>query len=255
MLLLFALIFRGISFEFRSKVDSPGWRRIWDSCMIFGSLATTILLGVAFANLFKGLPITDQGTLQGGFFQLLNPYGLLGGIFFLIMFMLHGSLWLVIKSSGELAVRASRNVKRLWPVSLIISILFIYVTFTVTPANLNYSRYPVFWIIPFLGIAAVAAIKFFHSFNEWYAWFSSSAAIVLLVFTGIIGMYPNLIRSTLNSSYSMTIQNSSSSPLTLKIMLTVAVLCVPVVIIYQILVYKLFRHKLTAADLASDESY
>jgi len=255
MLLLFALIFRGISFEFRSKVDHPGWRKIWDGCMTFGSLATTILLGVAFANLFKGLPLTEQGILQGGFFTLLKPYGLLGGVFFLVMFMLHGSLWLIIKSSGDLAKRATNNVRRLWPVSLVVSITFVYATLAFTPVLLNFINYPVLWIVPFLGIVAVAGIRFFHSFNNWYAWFSSCGAIVLLAFTGIIGMYPNLIRSTIDPAYSMTIQNSSSSPLTLKIMLGVAIVCVPIVIVYQTIVYRLFRHKVTPDDLLRDESY
>jgi cytochrome d ubiquinol oxidase subunit II len=116
MLILFALIVRGVSLEFRKHVDLPLWRTIWEGCFFIGSFLPALLFGVAFANIFKGLPINQQGLYQGNLFTLLNPYGLLGGVFFLSLFIMHGALWLGIRTEGELHDRAARTAIKLWPV-------------------------------------------------------------------------------------------------------------------------------------------
>ena len=102
MLLLFALILRGVSFEFRSKVESPAWKGLWDACHVAGSFLPALLLGVAFANLFAGLPLDQAHVNQGGLFDLLNPYGLAGGVLFVLIFCLHGAIWLGLRTQGEL---------------------------------------------------------------------------------------------------------------------------------------------------------
>ncbi|MBW2220099.1 MAG: cytochrome d ubiquinol oxidase subunit II, partial [Deltaproteobacteria bacterium] len=97
MLILFALILRGVSFEFRGKVDDPRWRKVWDTCIFIGSFTPALLFGVAFANIFQGIPFDQNGLYHGTLFTLLNPYGLLGGALFVLLFIVHGSLWLAIK--------------------------------------------------------------------------------------------------------------------------------------------------------------
>ena len=118
LILLFALIFRAVSFEFRNKVDSPVWCTFWDGVHFVSNLIPCILLGVAFANLFMGIPIDAQGVYHGNLLKLLNIYGLAGGVFFLVFFMMHGALWLTIKSEGPLQIRALTMVNILWPVLL-----------------------------------------------------------------------------------------------------------------------------------------
>ena len=128
MLILFALILRGISFEFRGKLPGRKWRSLWDGCMTVGSFVPALLFGVAFANIFKGIPIDSDGVYEGTLFTLLNPYGLLGGLLFLFLFLIHGALWLAIKTEGVLQVRAARTVKRLWPWLVTIAVLFLIFT-------------------------------------------------------------------------------------------------------------------------------
>ncbi len=125
MLILFALILRGVSFEFRGKVDSPAWRKLWDTCIFVGSVLPAILFGVAFANIFQGLPLNENQLFEGNLLTLINPYGLLGGILFLCFFLVHGALWLTIKAEGELQQRALKTVNLLWPIFLIVAVAFL----------------------------------------------------------------------------------------------------------------------------------
>src|SRR5512133_3487177 len=106
MLLLFALILRGVSFEFRGKIHSATWAKVWDTCLVVGSFVPALLLGVAFANIFAGIPIDREGIFQGNLFTLLNPYGLAGGVLFVLLFSVHGALWLATRSEGDLHARA-----------------------------------------------------------------------------------------------------------------------------------------------------
>ncbi|MGD9224670.1 MAG: cytochrome d ubiquinol oxidase subunit II, partial [Desulfobacteraceae bacterium] len=125
MLLLFALIVRGVAFEFRGKVDSPGWRKIWDISIFTGSFLPALLFGVAFANIFRGLPIDANGLYHGNLLTLLNPYGLLGGALFVLLFMIHGAIWLAVKSQGELHDRALATANNFWPVLLVVAVTFL----------------------------------------------------------------------------------------------------------------------------------
>ena len=153
MLVLFALIIRGVSFEFRNKVESAGWRKLWDGCLFVGSLAPAILLGVAFANIFRGIPIDQKGIFHGTLFTLLNPYGLLGGILFLSLFLVHGSLWLSIKSEGDLHDRAVNTAHKLWYALLVVAVVFLIATKFATPLYDNYMAHPA----PFLVVLVTVA--------------------------------------------------------------------------------------------------
>jgi cytochrome d ubiquinol oxidase subunit II len=250
MLILFALILRGVAFEFRSKVDSDSWRKIWDVCIFIGSAAPALLFGVAFANIFRGIPIDQNGIFQGNLFTLLNPYGLLGGVLFLTIFLVHGSLWLSIKSPGDLHQRAVSTANKLWPVLLVVAVIFLASSFYATPLYNNYLNNPLLFAVILVTVLALLGIKVFLIKQAYFkAWFSSALTIVGATFYGVIGLYPNMFPSNIDAAYSLTAHNSASSPLTLKIMLLVVVIFVPIVLAYQIWAYHLFKGKVTEEDM------
>jgi cytochrome bd ubiquinol oxidase subunit II len=256
LLLLFALILRAVSLEFRSKVDTDGWRKLWDVCHLIGSFVPALLLGVAFANIFQGIPIDAEGDFHGNLFTLLNPYGLLGGALFVLLFLVHGALWLAIKAEGDLGQRAGRAAGALWWPLLVVAVLFLGATWFATELYNNYLNNPPLLLIPLITVVALLANRVFMAQQSWWkAWFASSLTIVGATLFGVVGLFPNLLPSSLDPVYSLTIYNSASSPLTLKIMLGVALTFVPIVIAYQIWCYYLFRGKVTLEDLASDEAY
>jgi cytochrome bd ubiquinol oxidase subunit II len=256
MLILFALILRGVSIAFRGQVNDPRWRRVWDTGFFLGSFLPALLLGVAFANLFKGIPIDAEGIFQGTLFTLLNPYGLAGGLLFVLLFIVHGSLWLAIKSHGDLQRRAAHLAAKALVVLLIMAVLFLLATMHWTTLFDNYAARPVLLLIPVVAVAALIACRAFIKREQWWkAWFASALTIVGITLFGVVGLFPDLLKSSLNPAYSLTAFNSSSSPLTLKIMLGVALTFVPLVIAYQVWVHFLFKDKVEPEDLAHEEGY
>lgn len=256
MLILFALILRGVSFEFRGKVDSPGWRRLWDTCIFVGSFAPALLFGVAFANIFKGLPLDEKHLFQGNLLTLLNPYGLVGGVLFVLLFLVHGALWLAAKTDGDLHLRAVKTAAMLWPVELIVAVAFLIYSATATRLYNNFLAYPVLFVVILLAVLGLLGIRFFLARQNYFkAWFASALTIVSATFFGVIGLFPNLLPSSIDDAFSLSAFNASSSPLTLKIMFIVVVIFIPVVLAYQIWAYNLFKNKLDPADLDTEEAY
>ena len=256
MLILFALIIRGVSFAFRDEVQTQGWKCFWDTCLTIGSFLPALLLGVAFANIFQGLPYDKDFIYQGSLFTLLNPYGLAGGILFVLLFLVHGSLWLAVKSEGELQARAGKLLPKLWAALLVVAVIFLLATRRQTFLYDNYTANPVLFLIPLLAVAALIATRVFIAKASWWrAWFASSVTIVAVTLFGVVGLYPKLLPSSIDPAFSLTISNSASSPLTLKIMLAVALTFVPIVIAYQVWVHYIFRHKATAEDLEEGGIY
>ncbi len=256
MIILFALILRGAALELRGKTTSPAGRSLWDFCFVIGSFLPALLFGVAFANIFKGIPIDGDGILQGNLLTLLNPYGILGGLLFLSLFLVHGSLWLAAKSEDEVYLRAGSTVHALWPILIVIAVLFLIYTAFQTSVYENYLSSPVLFIIPALCVCALFLIRIYAGQKSyWKAWFASCIAIVCATLFGVVGIYPNLFPSSLDAKYSMTIYNSASSPLSLKIMLVVALIFVPIVIIYQGWAYTLFKGKVKEEEGGEGEVY
>lgn len=255
MLLLFSLIIRGVSVEFRNQVDSEGWRKVWDIGTFLGSILPALLLGVAFANIFKGIPINAEGVNQGSLIGLLNWYGLLGGVLFVLLFLQHGALWLAFRTEGDLQSRAETTAAKLWNILLVVAVLFLAATAIATDLWNNYLASPVLFIIPLAAVACLLLTRVKTAAKAHLAaWSFSGGTILFCALFGVTGLYPRLLPSSLNPEWSMTAFNSSSSPLTLKIMLGVALVFVPIVIVYQFLVYKTFATKIVGTDVA-DEAY
>jgi cytochrome d ubiquinol oxidase subunit II len=258
MLILFALIFRGVALEFRDKVDHARWRTGWDVCLVVGSFLPALLLGVAFANIFQGIPIDEGGVYRGTLLGLLNPYGLLGGVLFVSMFLLHGAIWLAVKSGGELHLRAASLSKTLWIVLLIVASGFLVATYFATHLYDNYIQNPVLYVIPIILIPVIAVgslllTRLFIGRGHWWkAFFASSGTIAGVALFGIAGLYPNLLPSSIDPAFSVTIYNGASSALTLKIMLGVALTFIPIVLAYQAWTHVLFQEKVSEEELMEE---
>jgi cytochrome d ubiquinol oxidase subunit II len=256
LLILFALIIRAVSFEFRGKVESLGWRRLWDTCLFIGSFVPALLFGVAFANIFQGIPFDAKGAFHGNLLTLLNPYGIVGGLLFVLLFVQHGLLWLAIKTSGALHERTATVLPVVWLVLLFVAVIFLVHTWFATSLYENYLAHPALFLIPLVTVVALLAVRMFVAKAKWWtAWFVSGLTILTATLFGVIGLYPNLFPSSIDPAAGLTAFNSSSSPLTLKIMLGVALIFVPVVIAYQTWAYYVFREKVTDEILESEEAY
>jgi cytochrome d ubiquinol oxidase subunit II len=250
MLILFGLIIRGVAFEFRGKLDNPRWTKVWDGCIFVGSFLPALLFGVAFANIFQGIPIDGAGILHGSVLSLFNPYGLLGGVLFTLLFVQHGALWLAIRSEGALHESAVRTARRIWPVLLAAAVLFLLQSRWATRLYDNYLDRPLLFIVVLLTVAGLLGSRVFTARRALFpAWSASALTIAGATFFGVIGLFPNLFPSSLDPQWSLTAFNASSSPLTLKIMLGVVLVFVPVVLAYQIWAYTTFRTKVKEEDL------
>ncbi|MFH1155385.1 MAG: cytochrome d ubiquinol oxidase subunit II [Pseudomonadota bacterium] len=250
LLILFALILRGVAFEFRGQINSPGWKRAWDVCIFAGSFAPALLFGVAFANIFRGIPFDGQGMYHGNLLMLLNPYGLLGGVLFTLLFLVHGAIWLGMKTHGDLQVRVKALTGKLWLALVPVAVIFLVASWFATPLYDNYRSMPALFIIILVTVAALLGIRYFLAGDNYFkAWIASALTIVGATFFGVAGLFPALFPSLISPDFTLTAFNASSSPMTLKIMLTVVVIFIPIVIGYQIWAYALFKGKMTEGEM------
>jgi cytochrome bd ubiquinol oxidase subunit II len=253
LLLLFALIIRGVSFEFRGKSDSPTWQSFWDKMILVGSFLPALLFGVAFGNIFEGLPM-DAAGYHGNLLSLLNPYGLLTGVLFVCLFLMHGALYLTLKTTGNISERAKKAAPKLWGILLVVAVTFLVYTYFATRLFNNYLASPALFALPLIAVCGLLGIIVFYGKRRFFsAFISSCVTIVFVCFTGVAGLFPNLIPSSTDTNYSMTIYNSSSSFLTLAIMTFVALIFVPIVIAYKIWAYRLFSKPVTLDDVAANK--
>jgi cytochrome bd ubiquinol oxidase subunit II len=255
LLVLFALIIRGVSIEFRGKVEAPRWRRGWDVGILLGSFLPALLLGVAFGNIFRGLPMDAAGH-HGTLLSLLNPYGLVSGALFVLLFLVHGAVYVSVKTTGDLSRRARAAANALWIPLTLVAVVFLVATRFSTRLYDNYLKAPYLFLVPLVAVAALFAIRILSAKEKMLAAFAASClTVVAVVTTGLVGLFPALIPSSLDTAYSLTIFNSSSSPYTLKIMTIVAGIFVPIVILYKIWVYRIFRAPVTSADVQDGAAY
>lgn len=248
-LLLVGLIIRGIAFEYRSKDSNPKWRHTFDWMITIGSFMSALLLGVAFANLAKGVPIgPDMNIISPNgivtVIGLLNPYGILGGLATVTVFLVYGANFLSLKLEGELRERAHAFAWRLWIVAVVAVLLFTATTYFYTDVLTKLGVNP--GITPILAVVALLATGFFiRARQEGWAFIMTGLQIVLTMVTFFLLMFPRLMISSLNPAWSLTIYNSSSSPYTLSIMSIVAVIFVPIILVYQGWTYWMFRKRVS----------
>ncbi len=242
-LMLLALILRGVALEFRSKSRYSGWRTTWDWIIFGGSLIPALLWGVALGNLLRGVPIDANMNYVGNFFYLLNPYSLLGGITMLSVFILHGAIFLALKTKDKLTAGAVAITKKVVPVATVLVFAFVVATYFVTDFVARLGINP--GIIPLAaGGCLLAAGWFIHHNRPGWAFIMNSLTIALSTLTIFMTLYPRVMISSLNPDWSLTIYNASSSTYTLTVMSIVALIFVPVVLVYQGWTYWVFRQRI-----------
>jgi len=242
-LLLLALIVRGVAFEFRSKDDNPKWRAAWDWAIFIGSLVPAILLGVAFANLVRGVPIDANMNYVGGFFNLLNPYALLAGVSSLLIFTLHGAIFLSLKTSGEVERKARAAAERLWVFTVIALLALLIATYFATDMLKRLGVSP--GIVPVIGMAAILLVGYFvRKKMQGWAFAMTRIGIAIALVTLFMILFPRVMVSSLNPEWSLTIYNAASTPYTLRTMTIIALVFVPIVLAYQGWSYWVFRKRI-----------
>ncbi len=242
-LMLVALIVRGVAFEFRSKDERPAWRSFWDWMIFIGSLLPGFLWGVAISNIIEGVPIDAKMNYVGGFWNLLNPYALLGGLAFVALFTLHGAIFLSLRTQGEMLEKAYRAANRVWLPAVILVLLFVVVGYFVTGVFVRLGIDP--GVAPLGAGAALLSVGWFiRARLSGWAFTMTGLTIVLSTLTVFLGLFPRVMISSLNPAWDLTIYNASSSPYTLTIMSWVALGFVPIVLAYQAWNYWVFRRRL-----------
>ncbi|NOZ02610.1 MAG: cytochrome d ubiquinol oxidase subunit II [Deltaproteobacteria bacterium] len=248
MLVLFALIFRAVSVEFRNGGASDAWRLTWDWAFGLGSTLPALLFGVALGNILRGLPLDQDMHFTGDFFTLLNPYALMIGLLGFLMIATHGALYLVIKTEGDLQARARGWAEKAWLGYVALMVVAHLVTLVTQPHLVaNYLSLPFLFVIPAAALATVVMSRIsLRKDRPFAAFIYSSVTIALLFATCGAGLFPNMVPALGDPALSLTIVNASSSELTLTVMLVMALLGMPLVLGYTWWVYRTFAGKATA---------
>ncbi len=244
VLMLLALIVRGVAFEYRSKKESLVWRYRWDWMIFIGSFIPALLWGVAISNLIRGVPIDDKMNYTGTFFTLPNLYSILGGLTALSIFTLHGAIFLSLKLTNDLLERARKIAQMFWLPTVILLFAYIIVGYFETDMfkklGVNPGVAPILAGLSILSVGWLLKIK-----KEGWAFLMTSLTIAFSTITIFVGLYPRVMVSSTNPDWSLTIYNASSSPYTLKVMTIVALIFVPIVLVYQAWSYWVFRKRIS----------
>jgi cytochrome bd ubiquinol oxidase subunit II len=247
MLVLLALIIRGVSFEYRGKSMSPRWRATWDWTLTIGSAALPLLLGIALGDLLHGLPINQEGNFTGTFVDLLTPYGIWTGLTLLALSLAHGAIYLDLKTTGAVRQRAQRLAGPLtW-----VAVLFVlgFAIWTHVLDNQGVLPNPIEVIAFLLAVGAAWAVR--DGYHGW-AFAATSATIAATVISLFVSLYPNVMVSSTNAAYNLTVANASSSHYALTVMTVVAVIFTPLVLAYQGWSYYVFRARVKGPSAPSD---
>ena len=245
ILMLVALILRGVAFEFRNKMQGKGWRSLWDWSIFTGSLLPALLWGVTVGNLMRGFAIQQDMNYYGGLLPLLNPYALLAGLVFVSLFVMHGANFLTRKSTDIILERAKRITFPAWIVTTILTVAFLVWTFFATDILSGVKG-----LLPAI-LAAVSLLLtgwFIRGKKTGWAFITGSLTIVFATVMVFAGLYPRILISSLDPAFNLTITNAASSPYTLKVMTIVAAIFVPIVLAYQIWTYWVFRKRVDAKN-------
>jgi len=257
MMLLFALIFRAVSMEFRSKRPSKVWRTTFDVSFSFASGLAALLFGVAIGNILKGVPVAPiqaGGHLEytGGFLNLITPYTVLTGVLVVALFAMHGAIYLYLKTEDELQEKVHGWMWTTFGVFLVLYMLTTMFTLVEVPqATENFREIPWAWVVVLLNVLAIANIpRAIYMEKPFYAFVSSVATIAAFVFLLGMAIFPNLVPSSIDPAYSLDIYNAASSQKTLGIMAIIAVIGMPIVLTYTGIVYWTFRGKVKLGEFS-----
>jgi cytochrome d ubiquinol oxidase subunit II len=247
MLVLLVMILRTVAIEVRSKEQSARWRSLWDIVFAVASLLLALLLGVAFGNIINGVPIDANGDMWITLIGLLRPFPLLVGLTTVAMLAAHGALYAELRTEGKLQERIKKGIPTLWLVFTILIALTVLATVLFLPhltSNYQNNLWPVIF-----ALAAVAALflvwRMIRAGRYLAAFVASSAVIALSVISAAAGMFPNLLVSSTDPAFNLTIYNAASESNTLTVMLVIALIGMPLVLVYQAAVYYIFRGKTT----------
>lgn len=245
LIILLALILRGVAIEFRSLDENPLWRRLWDWAFFAGSLLPALLWGVAFSSFVQGVPITAEQLFSGNVFDIITPYTLLGGLVSLIGFITHGAIFLALKTEDPLQEQARKVAFWAWvPAAVVLATFTISTYFNtdiIESLGINPGPIPIGAVLAFL-----AAGYFIRQKRDGWAFAMTAATIVLAVTTIFLTLYPRVLVSSIDPSYSLTIYNTASGAVTLRTMTIVALIFTPVVLLYQGWNYWVFRKRVTS---------
>jgi cytochrome d ubiquinol oxidase subunit II len=245
VLVLLVIILRTVALEFRSKEPGGRWRSAWDTVFALASAGLALLLGVAFGNIVAGLPVDGEGNISTGLIGLLTPFALLVGLATVAMFAMQGGIYLLIKTDGDLRARLQRVVPRLMIAFFVLNTLVV-ITMVLFQQNITERYLRDIWPVIFPAAALVAlglAWRFVQRGEDFRAFVASSAMMGLLLVSGGVGLYPNLLVSTIDPAYDLTIFNAASAENTLVVTLIVAIIGMPFVLLYTTGVYYIFRGK------------
>ncbi|MEU1315242.1 cytochrome d ubiquinol oxidase subunit II [Streptomyces tibetensis] len=244
LLILVCLIVRGVAFEYRVKRPEENWQRNWETAIFWASLLPAFLWGVAFGNIVRGVKIDQDFNYAGGVLDLLNPYALLGGLVTLSLFTFHGTVFVGLKTVGEIRERARKLALRVGTVTALLALAFLLWTQSDRGDGPSFVAMAV--AVASLLVALVAA----RAGREGWAFALSGLTIVATVAMLFLTLFPNVMPSTLNPDWSLTVTNASSSPYTLKIMTWCAGIATPVVLLYQGWTYWVFRKRIGTQHIA-----
>lgn len=245
MLLLVGLVFRAVSMEFRSKVKSDRWRRTWDFCFFASCTTISFLFGVAVGNSMVGLPIDETREFVGGLSDLLGLYPILVGLMVVSLFALHGSVYLFLKTEGELQARLKPLMWKCFGMFLVLYLFATIMTLLTLPHAVEHLRDPgPSWLVVMMSILALANVpRALYNERPGQAFLSSGAIIASLTTLFGMALFPNMMVSSLDPAYNLTIYNSASSESTLRLMRNIAFLGLPFVLGYSAVVFWIFRGK------------
>ena len=243
VLLLMSLIVRGVSFEYRGKRDAARWRRTWDVLLTVGSLLAPLLIGVALGDMLHGLPINSSQNYTGSFWDLLQPYALFTGVTLVLICLLHGATFLCLKTTGTMRERSWLLARRAAPFTGAAVVAF--VIWTHVTASTTFFLNP----IELLAVLAViAAVWLVYEHREGFAFAATAITMAACIVSIFVDLYPNVMVSSTNAAYNLTVHNTASGGYSLKVMTVVVIIFLPVVLAYQTWTYYVFRRRVSRQE-------
>jgi cytochrome d ubiquinol oxidase subunit II len=246
VLVLLALFARGVSFEYRGKRETARWRAGWSWALAIGSALIPLLIGVGLGDLLHGLPINQQHNYTGNFFGLLTGYGLMTGVTLLTLSLLHGATFLTLRTTGEIRDRARAAGRRIGVVAIVVNLAWVIWTLVVIGGGTVPEPTQIFGLLAVIGAQQLARTNY-----DGWAFAASAFAIAAAIGQLFVALYPNVMISSTNHAYNLTVNNAAAGHYPLVVMTVVAVLLMPIVLLYQGWSFHVFRRRLSAPPTSS----